>query len=209
MSPHSQAKERKVNMGCFLEPYESRTLLDVIDGKWDEILRYTAKAEKIDSVTYTTDLKPMKVKSVDASDPLCWKIYINMEDFDSHLDTYMEIKYSASIKKAIKEMLLIDCTLQFKAEGCKGTSRFGRKGSLFRGLTFRRKPYSSDAEEERRIRDAMALFMIGSLEDISKDAIRRQRNLLMKTFHPDGSGLDDRYAEAINNSYEILQKYVK
>ena len=60
------------------------------------------------------------------------------------------------------------------------------------------------------LQQAMTLFMIDRLEDLTLERIRMQRNRLIKAFHPDrGDVLDDTYAQKINNAYEILIKYAK
>ena len=59
------------------------------------------------------------------------------------------------------------------------------------------------------LQQAMALFMIDRVEDLTLDRIRAQRNRLIKAFHPDkGSSDDTAYAQKINNAYEILQQYI-
>lgn len=57
------------------------------------------------------------------------------------------------------------------------------------------------------LRQAEALFMLDkgyTLEDV-----KRSRNILIKAFHPDVSGLDGSYAEKINNAFEVLRKECK
>lgn len=52
---------------------------------------------------------------------------------------------------------------------------------------------------------AMSLFMIDSLENMSPELLRAQRNRLMKTFHPDSDG-EDEYAKKINEAYALLKQ---
>ena len=68
---------------------------------------------------------------------------------------------------------------------------------------------SSNATTSGELQQAMALFMIDRMEDLTLDRIRAQRNRLIKAFHPDkGSSNDTAYAQKINNAYEFLQQYV-
>lgn len=64
---------------------------------------------------------------------------------------------------------------------------------------------TSDANQNTEIIKAMALFMLD--ENFTKEDLKRQRNRLMKTFHPD-SGADntnmDVYAQKINDAYKLL-----
>ena len=57
------------------------------------------------------------------------------------------------------------------------------------------------------LQQAMALFMIDSLDDITLSNLKLHRNRLMQTFHPDtGSADDTKYAQKINTAYEVLKK---
>lgn len=50
--------------------------------------------------------------------------------------------------------------------------------------------------------DAMTLFMLES--PYTQEDVRKQRNRLMKSFHPDGNDISEVYAQKINNAYNIL-----
>lgn len=60
------------------------------------------------------------------------------------------------------------------------------------------------------LHQAMTLFMIDDLNDITLSDLKEQRNRLMKTFHPDKASDDDtKYAQKINSAYDILNQYLK
>lgn len=60
------------------------------------------------------------------------------------------------------------------------------------------------------LQQAMALFMLDSLEDVTLADVRALRNRMIKTFHPDkGSADDTKYAQRINNAYEVLKEYLE
>ena len=68
---------------------------------------------------------------------------------------------------------------------------------------------TGESQIASELQQAMALFMIDRMEDLTLDRIRAQRNRLIKAFHPDkGSSDDTAYAQKINNAYEFLQQYV-
>ena len=72
-----------------------------------------------------------------------------------------------------------------------------------------RESTSSNATISGELQQAMALFMIDSMEELSVDKIRSQRNRLIKAFHPDkGSVEDTAYAQKINSAYEVLEQYL-
>lgn len=57
------------------------------------------------------------------------------------------------------------------------------------------------------LQQAMALFMIDNLDEVTLSSLKLHRNRLMQTFHPDtGSADDTKYAQKINTAYEILKK---
>ncbi len=59
------------------------------------------------------------------------------------------------------------------------------------------------------LRQAMSLFMLDNLENVSLEDIKSQRNRLIKAFHPDkGSADDTAYAQKINSAYEVLKEYI-
>lgn len=58
------------------------------------------------------------------------------------------------------------------------------------------KPYA-------KLDEARSLFMLGQVYDLSQ--LKRQRALLLKTFHPDNGQVDSAaYAQKINDAYQIL-----
>lgn len=64
-------------------------------------------------------------------------------------------------------------------------------------------------EEERdfdEIQKALALFMFDSMADATPDNLKKQRNALIKAFHPDFGEDNATYAAKINNAYELLRK---
>lgn len=59
------------------------------------------------------------------------------------------------------------------------------------------------------LQQAMALFMIDNLDDMTLSSLKLHRNRLMQTFHPDtGSADDTKYAQKINKAYEVLKKTI-
>ena len=54
---------------------------------------------------------------------------------------------------------------------------------------------------------AKTLFMVS--DNYSVEEIKKIRNRLIKSFHPDGNEFDDEYAKKINNAYDVLIKNKK
>ena len=72
--------------------------------------------------------------------------------------------------------------------------------------------YEETWEENNNVSElqqAMALFMIDSIENITPEELKSFRNRLIKTFHPDLAGsADTKFAQKINNAYEIIKNHL-
>ena len=188
-------------------PFQKQTKLDELREKWPEIMSHMTETNHIDSLSYSMYLKPMKPDAVNVLSPSCWQIVVKMEDFDKHLDTYVELKYSEAIRKSVMDILGVECTFKLYSEGCKGSSG---KHSIKRALSvlFSRTHNGFTNSSEINLLDAMELFKISSLNNIDKESLRHQRNELLKIYHPDSGKYTDSFAEKINNAYDLLMRYV-
>ncbi len=73
--------------------------------------------------------------------------------------------------------------------------------------------YTSQSQDTHiemdEIEKAKVLFMLDDIDDITLEDIKEQRNRLIRMFHPDtGSESDTKYAQKINNAYEILKNAI-
>ena len=67
---------------------------------------------------------------------------------------------------------------------------------------------SDEQKENDEIKKALALFMFDNIEDVTEDSLKKQRNLLIKTFHPDNEADGTKYAAKINTAYELLKSKI-
>ena len=51
---------------------------------------------------------------------------------------------------------------------------------------------------------AMSLFMLDSLQGVTLDELKKIRNRLLKSFHPDNANDNSMYAQKINRAYDLL-----
>ncbi len=58
------------------------------------------------------------------------------------------------------------------------------------------------------IQMALALFMFDSMEEVTIESLRKQRNTLIKAFHPDNAEENESYSKKINAAYETLLSHV-
>ncbi len=65
-------------------------------------------------------------------------------------------------------------------------------------------------KDNNELVQALGLFMFDSVNDLTMENLRIQRNRLMKAYHPDiGLPEDNKFAQKINNAYEILKKHLE
>ena len=68
----------------------------------------------------------------------------------------------------------------------------------------------NNVADDAQLQKALAMFMFDSINDVTAENLKAQRNRLIKSFHPDANSDEDtRYAQKINEAYELLHKYVK
>ena len=66
-----------------------------------------------------------------------------------------------------------------------------------------------DVQNINEIDRALALFMFDSMEEVTEETLKLQRNALIKAFHPDNNDNNDAYSQKINAAYELLSKMIK
>lgn len=64
------------------------------------------------------------------------------------------------------------------------------------------KPQSSDIEK------ALAIFMFDSLDEVTEEALKKQRNKLIKVYHSDSGEENEKYAQKINSAYELIKTVI-
>ncbi len=66
-----------------------------------------------------------------------------------------------------------------------------------------------ETENFGELQKALALFMFDSMADVTEENLKKQRNALIKTFHPDAGEDNAAYAQKINDAYDLLQKAIR
>ena len=67
---------------------------------------------------------------------------------------------------------------------------------------------SDENQDYDEIQKALALFMFDSMADVTEDNLKKQRNSLIKAFHPDGGEDNEAYAQKINAAYDLLSSLI-
>ena len=69
--------------------------------------------------------------------------------------------------------------------------------------------YQEDRNNVGEIEKALALFMFDSMSDVTEEALKKQRNALIKAFHPDNNEANEAYSQKINAAYELLRGVIR
>lgn len=131
------------------------------------------------------------------------KIVIASEVF---CDTFRDTKGQISYLEPSKVIDFRKYLNQIIQQNCN-TSQQYRETYNNRSNQYRKSNSSSTTQNTDFVK-AAALFMLD--DKFTKAELKKQRNRLMKTFHPDTSGNNedmDMYAKKINDAYNLLLKY--
>ena len=69
--------------------------------------------------------------------------------------------------------------------------------------------YNQESQSIGEIGKALALFMFDSRDEVTEASLKRQRNALIKAFHPDNNESNEAYSQKINSAYELLSGMIK
>ena len=69
--------------------------------------------------------------------------------------------------------------------------------------------YQRETMNIGEVEKALALFMFDSMDDVTQDSLKKQRNALIKAFHPDNDEQNDSYSQKINAAYDLLSGMAK
>lgn len=99
-----------------------------------------------------------------------------------------------------KELAYKSYIEQLKREKMEAEARYQQE----KAANNQRKENQTNASQYNDYQEALALYMLTC--PYTKEEVRKQRNRLLKTFHPDESSDNSRYAQKINKAYDILMK---
>lgn len=162
--------------------------------------------------------------------------YISSYKFDFYPEEFKEGTFGDKVSGKILFKILMDIPYFYYEEILARNVKVNAKKAFFGSevqyenprdlqafLSFFDKAFDSDKEDFysmyenfgentsdiSELQQAMALFMIDDLSDITLSELKEQRNKLIMIFHPDKSPRnDEKYAQKINAAYEVLKQHV-
>lgn len=69
--------------------------------------------------------------------------------------------------------------------------------------------YQEETMNIGEVEKALALFMFDSMDEVTQDSLKKQRNALIKAFHPDNAEENEAYSQKINAAYDLLSSMAK
>lgn len=68
--------------------------------------------------------------------------------------------------------------------------------------------YNNDYNNDLELTKALATFMFSDISEVTMETLKHQRNKLIKAFHTDNGEENERYAQKINNAYNVIKKRI-
>lgn len=125
---------------------------------------------------------------------------------------YLEriLKYGVSYKLKQKGFINTKYEYEFSKEFSEIINTFEIMVYLARNArNAQSQAQTMQVSEIDEVQKALALFMFDSLDDVTEDNLKKQRNALIKAFHPDNAESNEAYSQKINSAYELLRGFIK
>jgi transcription elongation factor Elf1 len=68
--------------------------------------------------------------------------------------------------------------------------------------------FENQSQSIDELQKALALFMFDSMDDVTEENLKKQRNALIKAFHPDNNADNEAYSQKINAAYDLLSGFI-
>lgn len=187
----------------------AESALQLLRNNWEMLQEWVRTSYSIASVDYKTEILPMSIEKVEITQDDKYEVKVKLQNVDKYLDTYVELRYAKYFSAAARELMGLECLFSFSSEGYKSKKEIFRKWIWNLSLTRTKQQEENKMFISEELKEAMALFMIKDISKMDRPFLKKQRNTLIKAFHPDEGEYDHEYAIVINNAYEVLLKYCR
>ncbi|MGN0506146.1 MAG: hypothetical protein ACI4FZ_06265 [Lachnospiraceae bacterium] len=152
---------------------------------------------------YELNFKPEEIKEGLLGDKVKGSEYITVDLATPRVYLEEVINYDVKLRLRKKGFF----SSKYEYEFSDGFSEMIRAFSICSYIENARRNGGDNQEKTMNIGEvekALALFMFDSMEDVTQDALKKQRNALIKAFHPDNAEANEAYSQKINAAYELL-----
>ena len=194
--------DSRYGYGCELKVDTERGLFSLGSGKKGGLVFRFA-----DLIGYELNFKPEEVKEGLLGDKVKGNEFVMVELATPRV--YLEEVINFGVKLKLRKKRILSTKYEYElSDGfmeviraftiCIYIEEARRKGSL-----------QEEATNIGEVEKALALFMFDSMDDVSEESLKRQRNALIKAFHPDNNEQNEAYSQKINEAYDLLSSMVK
>lgn len=158
--------------------------------------------------SYELNFKPQELKEGILGDKVQGDEYITLQL--SRPNVYLEEVVNYGVKVRARKKGII--STKFEYGFSKEFSEIVRAFAICVYLESQTRKKANDIiQESQRISEiekALALFMFDSMDEVTTENLKKQRNALIKAFHPDKNETNEAYSQKINAAYDLLSGMV-
>lgn len=183
-----------------------RCLFTIGSGYDDIVYRF------MDVNVYEMNFKPEEIKEGVVSAKVTGDEYITVELFNPVMSIERTLKSGASYRLREKGFISKKYEYDFSDKFMNAIMAFNACMYIvdqFRYGDSSQANQESESAEMDEVQKALALFMFDSIDEVTQDALKKQRNVLIKAFHPDNNEANESYSQKINAAYDLLSNYAK
>lgn len=188
--------------GCQLNVDTERGLFSLGTGKKGGLVFRFA-----DLTDYELNFKPEEVKEGLLGDKVKGNEFVTVELAAPRVYLEEVINYGVKLKLRKKGIL----STKYEYELSEGFMEVIRAFTICIYIEAARRNGSVQKENVNigEVEKALALFMFDSMDEVTEDSLKKQRNALIKAFHPDNDEQNESYSQKINAAYDLLSGMVK
>ena len=160
-----------------------------------------------DLTDYELNFKPEEVKEGLLGDKVKGNEYITVELATPRVYLEEIINYGVKLRLRKKGIL----STKYEYELSDGFMEAIRAFNICIYIEVQRREgtYNQESQNIGEIEKALALFMFDSMDEVTEENLKQQRNALIKAFHPDNNESNEAYSQKINAAYELLSGMIK
>lgn len=156
-----------------------------------------------DLADYELNFKPEQVKEGLLGDKIMGNEFITVDLTTPRVYLETILKHGVKLKLKKKGFISTKYEYEFSDEFMDVVRAF--TVCIYIEAQKREGSYNQASQNIGEIEKALALFMFDSMDDVTEENLKQQRNALIKAFHPDNNESNEAYSQKINSAYELLR----
>lgn len=155
-----------------------------------------------DLTDYELNFKAEEVKEGLLGDKVKGNEYVTVDL--AYPRVYIEEVINYGVKLSLRKKGFLSSKYEY--EFSNGFSEIIRAFSICVAIEIAKREgdYKEETMNIGEVEKALALFMFDSMDEVTQDSLKKQRNALIKAFHPDNAEQNEAYSQKINAAYDLL-----